>query len=111
MPSLTKAARDRGLAAMFTASTAIALLHGTEEERDSGYARQPARLEPTQDGSRVNVADVAFPAYRVGVTTPVDGWALYDGDVLLATGEIEPRWPREGDVIEILAGNIEARIP
>jgi hypothetical protein len=108
---LSKAARDRGISAVFTSTTTVGLLHGTVEETDPGYKRQPARLGPPNDGSRTSTMDVSFPAYRVGVTTPVTGWALYDGDVLLATGEIEPRWPRAGDVIEILAGNVEVLIP
>jgi len=111
VPELSKAARDRGIAAIFTSSTVVALFHGSVEESDPGYSRQPARLGPSQDGRRTNSADVAFPAYRTGVTTPVDGWALYDGDVLLAQGTMEPRWPREGDVIEMPAGNVEVRIP
>lgn len=106
MAELTKTARDRGIRAMFTANTEVALLHSGVEETDAGYQRQLAHLGPPEDGARVNIANVSFPAYRLAVSTPVDGWALYDGSELLAKGTMEPRWPREGDVIELVAGKV-----
>jgi hypothetical protein len=110
VPELTKAARDRGISAMFTANTEIALLHAGVEESDPGYSRQLAHLGAPENGSRVNVANVSFPAYRIAATTPIDGWALYDGGELLASGEMEPRWPRAGDVIELVAGKVHVAL-
>ena len=99
-------ARDRALRAMFGARTTVALLHGGKEETDANYSRQPSRIGTPQDGERVNATDVAFPAYRVDSASPVDGWALYDGDELIASGEMEPRFPMEGDQVVLRVGSI-----
>lgn len=106
MPELSTVARDRALRAMFGARTQIALLHNGVEEADAGYARQPSRLGSPNGGERVNTGDVVFPAYLADAGSPVDGWALYEGEELIATGEMQPREPKEGDQIVLRAGMV-----
>ena len=100
--SVTKAALDNALAAIFVPPLMLGLRSGLSEVRDGGYKQQRLSLTSpaSADGVRgmANNAEIRFGPFITDFEDDIDSWIVLSKGLVVADGPLDrPRRPQAGE--------------
>ena len=113
--SVTKAALDNALAAIFVPPLTLGLRSGLSEVRDGGYKQQAISLTSPKsvDGVRemANNAKIRFGPFLTDFEEDIDGWVMLSKGMVVAEGPLSrPRRPQAGEETIFRPGELSVGI-